>query len=134
MNSSISNFFHESSAKTSHRNGNQRQPLLCVGWSRDVFVSCALVFMVMFRAHVHLRILTPLLDWKRCSKALIRHHSSVIPVQLTRSDSLPSFGGLWMFSPMKDVTQCPATNFLIDILFVSFEISSHLYCLQSAMW
>ena len=30
---------------------------------------CALVFVVMFRAHVQLRILTPLLDWKRCSSS-----------------------------------------------------------------
>ena len=30
---------------------------------------CALVFVVMFRAHVQLRILTLLLDWKRCSSS-----------------------------------------------------------------
>ena len=32
-----------------------------------------------------LRILTPLLDWKRCSKALSRHHSSVVPIFVTRT-------------------------------------------------
>ena len=47
----------------------KRQPLLCVRWSRDVLVFCALVFAVLFRAHVQLRILTPLLDWKRCSNS-----------------------------------------------------------------
>ena len=32
-----------------------------------------------------LRILTPLLDWKRCSKALSRHHSSVVTIFVTRT-------------------------------------------------
>ena len=44
------------------------QPIVCVGWSRDVVCFCALVFVVMFRAHVQLRILTPLLDWKALFK------------------------------------------------------------------
>ena len=44
--------------------------------------------------------------------------------QLTRSHSLQSFGGLWVFSSMKS---------LIDVLCTSFEISSHFSCLFTQM-
>ena len=52
--------------------GAQRQPfcvwllVLLESW-HHVFL--ALVFVVVFRAHAQLRILTPLLKWKRCSSS-----------------------------------------------------------------
>ena len=49
--------------------------------------------------------------------------------QLTRSDSLQSFGGLWVFSSMKSFFQ----QILIDMLFISFEIFLHFFCLLPAV-
>ena len=48
------------------------QPLLCACWccwSRDVVRALRSCFVVVHHAHVQLRILTPLLDWKRCSSS-----------------------------------------------------------------
>ena len=40
-----------------------------------------LVYRSQCLCSVHSGIFTPLLDWNRCSKALSRHHSQVIPVR-----------------------------------------------------
>ena len=98
-------------------------------------LECVLVkvFVSVLHAHLELRTLATLLDWKRCSSSqsslTISFHS-----RLTRSDSLQSFGGLWVLSSMKSFARSPILpQFLIDMFFIPFDISSHVSCLLPAV-
>ena len=79
---------------------------------------CALVFVVMFRAHVQLRILTPLLDWKRCSSS---QSSPFSDIRTIRSNISAGCGCSLQLV------------ILFDTFFISFEISSEISCLLSAV-
>ena len=59
----------------------------------DVSVQRSTSMKCTFCQLLVLRTFTRLLNWKRCSKALSRHHSSVIPVCTIRTiqDSTPKF-------------------------------------------
>ena len=89
----------------------------CVGWSVLVSVSScpsSCFTLIGNREYLH--------PCSTGSPVLSRHRS--LSFQLARSNSLQSFGGMWVFSPMKS---------LINMFFISFEISSHFSCLLLAM-
>ena len=53
--------------------------VMCLGRDRRDVLSCTFCQML------ELRKLTPLLEWKRCSQALSRHQSSVVPIRTIRT-------------------------------------------------
>ena len=53
-----------------------------------------MLFAIAFHAHVQLRILSPLLDWKRCSSSQSSSFSVI------RTISTKFLCGLWVFSPL----------------------------------
>ena len=86
------------------------QPILCVGWSR----SCVLCS----HDRVELRILTPLLDWKRCSS----------------SQSSPFSGICIVRSNISARCGCSLQPVILFDTFISSHISSECYhCLLDAV-